>query len=375
MSDVMILNIKRTPVCKMNGQFSKINEQTLAAKILTEIVSDSKVKADEIDEIILGVSRQTSTPSNCARHAMLIADLPESVPAYTVNRQSASSMQAIANAFWKIKCGNARIIIAGGTENMSLVPYEIKDARFKFDNKTNIIFDPISEQIKGAQPISKYHDISYSSINENISKKYSISYEDQKKYIEIKKEKNLVDNNVVAVLVKNKKVENKIESDEPYEEIDIIAQPADAAAACLMTSKEMQIELNAAPIGAILSVGISAGDPNDYGLLCIDSVIEVLKKSNINFEDVSVIELHELTASQCIASLMELSKLGRSVQELKKITNIQGGSIHYGNPWGAAGSLLLHQALTNLKAIKEQYGLIICPVEGGQTMALVIQNL
>ena len=104
----------------------------------------------------MGTAKQTSKPSNCGRHAMLLARLPEKIPAYTVQRQSASGLQAVANGYWAIRCGDAGAVLAGGTESMSQIPFEIRHARYAFTGKERAIIDAIPAQETGAQPVEKY---------------------------------------------------------------------------------------------------------------------------------------------------------------------------------------------------------------------------
>lgn len=153
---VMLVSAARTPLGAFCGRLESLPEQQLGAAAMGETVRRAGIDPALIDEVIAGIAKQTSRPSNGGRHAMLLARLPEKIPAYTVQRQSASGLQAVANGYWAIRCGDAEVILAGGMESMSQIPFEIRNARYDFTGKNRQISDAIPDQETGAQPEERY---------------------------------------------------------------------------------------------------------------------------------------------------------------------------------------------------------------------------
>lgn len=377
MKKVMIASTARTPVGGFQSNFKDIPEQNLGAYAMITAIKNAGIDATSIDEIIVGTAKQTSTPSNCARHTMLVAKLPIEIPAYTVHRQSASSIQAIMSGFSKIKNNDANVILAGGTESMSLIPLEIHNARYKFDENTRIIFNPILEQVTSAQPKNKYSEVTIDKISKNLASFYNISEQEISDYTESscnKAKKFSTEDFIIPIDVKQRKNTLTFDSDEIYSTHNNIAQPADCAAMCVLLSEEKAKELNVEVLGEIVSFGISAGDPTSKGILGIEAIVSALDRADVNIEDVDIIEINELSATQILATCAELRKMGLSVSDIEKKVNPNGGCLATGNPWGAAGAMLLNKLMSELKQYNKDIGLIVTPAEGGQAMAMLVRR-
>lgn len=336
----------------------------------------AKVEACQIDEIVVGTAKQTSLPSNCARHAALLAKLPDNVPAYTVQRQSASGLQAIANGFWSIGSGNAEIILAGGTESMTLAPREIHDARYVFNNQTRIIFDPFATQLEGAQPVEQYGKLTLELLVENLTKKYGLSKVEMADFAAGSLEKAKSSGgkaHLLPLAFKKGKVTGTICQDELYSSPRDIAGAADAAAMCLLTSRHYAEKMSLAVLGEILAVGISAGDPAADGLVGTQAVTAALKNAGLTMRDIGLIEINELSAAQCLVCSKELQALGLTQSQISAKVNVGGGALATGSAWGAAGAVLFADLIHRLRENNVANGLIVVPAEGGQTMAMVIR--
>lgn len=373
----MIVGMSRTPIGKFRGKLKDISEQKLAAIAMNDAIENAGIDPKELDKVILGTAKQTSMPSNCARHAMLVAELPIEVPAYTVQRQSASGTQAIANAYWDIKSNNAQAILAGGTESMSLIPLEIHDARFKFDKDTRIIFDPITAQMTGAQPIVKYNEVTIEMINENLSSIYKINKEEIEEYIDrsiSKAQSSDKERRIKTIEVKKRKTVDIVDKDELYLDKAELARPADGAAVSILMSEDKAKELSLKILGEIVSFGISAGDPKSTGMVGRKAIEIALKKANIGIEEIDVIALNEMSAQQSISTCRELENLGLKNKDINLKLNPNGGALGTGNPWGAIGTVLLNDTISELNSSNKRYGLIITPAEGGQAMAMIIKG-
>ena len=378
MEKVIIVATVRTPVGIFDGKLKGISEQELGALVMLEVLERSGLDPETIDEVILGTAKQTSTPSNCARHAVLKAKLPVSIPAYTVHRQSASGIQAIANAFWAIRSKDAKAIIAGGTESMSQIPREIHNARFSFNESTQIIFDPIAAQISCAQPVQRYGMQTMESLAQNIAQEYGITEQEAAAYTMKSAEKSrayTAGEEILMVNVKKGKSMETVTQDELYKDICMVARPADGAAVSVLMSHSVANDTGVIKLAELVSVGISAGSPIAAGLIGAEAIRIALLKAGMVIHDIDLIGLNEMSAAQSIAVCRELIKLGMSEQDVEKKVNANGGTLSTGNPWGASGAMLITRMVYELQATCAKTGLVVVPAEGGQTMAMVLTKL
>lgn len=372
MENVFVGGFARTPIGKLDGNLKTFTAEALAVEAIRAVLSETGLSSDEISEVIVGNAKQTSTHSNLGRYVTLAADLPEKTPAYTVQRQDASGMQAIMNGYAKIKSGNASIILAGGTESMSQIPYEILNARYEF-TPDKIVMHPIEAMITGGLPREKYGTVTLDAINKTISEKYAITEEEQKEFVQLSQRKaaeSSLKERVTPIKVKLKKTVLDITQDEIRDRTEMKALPADAAAACLLMSKAALDENNLKPIAEIVSVGTSAGDPSGEGLLGTAAAKNALNKAGKSIEDVDFIEVNEITAAQVLATAQSL---GISKADMKKKLNVHGGALATGNPWGAAGVILLERLICSMREAGRKWGLVICGATGGQAIAAVVR--
>ena len=377
MEKVVIAASARTPIGAFDGKLKDYREQKLAVIALNEAIKRAGIAKDAISELIFGIAKQTSGPSNAARYIGLDADLPEAVPAYTVQRQSASGIQAVLNGYYKIKVGSAQVIAAGGAESMTSIPYEIQDARYAFDPNTRIIFDPIPAQVAGSQPVSQYGVVTMDGINEKIAEKYGFSAEQQAEYAAASGEKAAAharEGNLIPLQRKVKKAVEEINADELCTVPDILARPADAAACCILVGGD-RIDMCSGAAAEIVSVGLSAGDPAGEGLVGMRAVQTALGKAGKTIRDMDLVEFAELTAAQSLAVLQELAGQGMSASRVSELFNVFGGALASGSPWGAAGNVSLDRLLYALRTSGRKYGLLLCGAEGGQAAAIVVKSM
>lgn len=372
--EVVMIAAARTPVGIFGGTLSGMAEQTLGAAAMLGALTQSGAEAAQIHEVIVGTAKQTSLPSNCARYTMLQAKLPEEIPAYTVQRQSASGLQAVANAVWSIRSGCAEMILAGGTESMSQIPIEIQDARYRFDENTKIFFDPIKAQLAGAQPESIYGSLDMVQINQSIAKAYQISDAAVAEYLQRDMEKSKRREARAYILpqqIKRKKETISVTTDECYPEASVTARPADAAAMCLLCSGEEAEKRSYKPIARILSIADCAGSPIGEGYVAVAAAELALKKAGCTIDDMRLIAMGELCAAQCVATERELCALAR--ENISEKINPKGGALAVGMTWGAEGAVLLVDLVHELQELGGGCGMVLVPAEGGQSMAMVIR--
>lgn len=372
MEKVWIAGSSRTPIGVYDGVLKNCKEQELAVYTVKAVLEETGINSSCIDEIIFGIAKQTSTPSNCARYIGLAADIPESVPAYTVQKQGASGMQAIVNGFVKIRSGNANVILAGGAESMSQIPYEIQDARYTF-SPDKIVVDPIRAMVAGGQPSSRYGKLTIEDMNGVIADAHSITNDDQIAYAMEslrRAQAAALDEQLIPIIVKEKKITRTITADELYVQASEVAGAADAAAACLLVGEQAAKEKKIPMLGELVSIGISAGSPTGDGMVGIQAAKKALEIAGKTACDVDVIQVNELTAAQSIALI---KGLGITAEEAAKKVNPYGGALATGNAWGASGCVEFHRLLCALRMQHREWGLGICGAEGGQAIAVVVR--
>ena len=381
MNQVIVASAVRTPLGAFCGQLESLSEQQLAAAAMREAVARAGIPAEKIDEVIVGIAKQTSRPSNGGRHAMLLARLPEQLPAYTVQRQSASGLQAVVNGYWAIRCGDAGVILAGGAESMSQIPFEIRDARYAFDAKRREIIDAIPAQEAGAQPAARYGLVTTARVAENLAQKYSLADEELAAFAEasLKKahaarENGGCEGEIFPVTVKKGKKEESIGADELVHEAPWLAPPADGAAMCLLASREKAEVLSLPVLAEIVSVGIAATDPRYTGTAVVEASRKALGRAGLTLNEVDIIELNEMSAAECLAVLREWRTWGVAPEALAERVNPAGGALATGNAWGAMGAVLLARAVHALRRRSARIAMVALGAEGGQGMALVLRN-
>jgi len=374
MSRVLVIGGARTPLGVYHGNLRDYKEHKLGALTMNLAIEQAKVEPETLTEVIVGTAKQTSCPSNVARHSLLEAKLPDSIPAYTVQRQSASGIQAVANGLWAIKSGMAESILAGGCESMSHAPREIHNGRYSFNEKTRMIFEPFSAQVAGAQPIRQFGALGMEVINLSIAKEYQISDSEMKEYAKRSIEKagaRMPRSYMCKLQVKKGKVFEDVLADELYPSPSIISNPADASAMVVLASENYVKKQNTEAFAEILSLGIGAGNPGGSGYVNTEAVSIALKKAGVTLSEVAQIDICEITASQVAATIKQLKKLGLSHAENK--INRLGGGLATGSPWGAAGTVQLVDTLYTLE--RRSIGMVITPAEGGQMMCMILKIL
>lgn len=381
MNRVMLVSAARTPLGAFCGRLEGLSEQQLGAAAMRETIRRAEIDPAMIDEVIAGIAKQTSKPSNGGRHAMLLARLPEEIPAYTVQRQSASGLQAVVNGVWAIRCGDAEMILAGGMESMSQIPFEIRNARYDFTGKGREISDAIPAQETGAQPEERYGRLTTAQVAENFIRKYRFSEGELEAFAggSLRKalaaeEKGLFREEVFPVAVKKGKKEESIDRDELQKQAQLLAPPADGAAMCLLASLEKTTALGLSALAEIVSVGIAAANPRCAGLAAAEAGLKALRQAGLTLQEVDVIELNEMSAAECLAIFREWQVRGDVSGVFAERVNPRGGALAMGNPWGAAGAVLLTKIVYELRRRGGRIGMAVVTAEGGQGMAMVVRK-
>jgi acetyl-CoA C-acetyltransferase len=345
----------------------------------------------QVDEVIMGNVLQAGQGQNPGRQATIYGGIPKETPAFTINKLCASGLKAIALGAQSIQMGEADVVVAGGMENMSQVPYAFPPGRWgaRMNNKEMVdlmIFDGLLEIFYG------YH-MGFTA--ENIAEKYGISRKEQDEIGLLSHQraraaiaKGIFKEEIVPVVIPQKKGEPiRFEVDErpmdtTLEKMSKLSTAFreggtvtagnasginDAAAAVLLMSKEKAKELNLEPMGKIRAYASAGVDPAYMGLGPIPAVRKVLKRAGVTLNDIGLIELNEAFAAQAVACIRELKF------DLEK-TNVNGSGISLGHPIGCTGARLIVTLLHEMKRRKVNLGLATLCIGGGQGMAMVVEK-
>jgi len=344
-----------------------------------------------VDEVIMGNVLQAGQGQNPARQATIYAGVPKETTAFTVNKVCASGMKAIALGAQSIHGGEADVVVAGGMENMSQVPYAFLQGRwgarmFNQEMVDLMVFDGLYEIFYG------YH---MGLTAENIAEKFGISRKEQDELglLSHQRARAAIKNGIfkdetIPVVIPQKKGDPLIfDTDErPMDtslekmgKLPTAFKPGgtvtagnasginDAAAAVLLMSGEMAKALNLEVLGKVRAFASGGVDPAYMGLGPIPAVRKALGKAGVSLNDIGLIELNEAFASQAIACIRELKF------DMEK-TNVNGSGISLGHPIGCSGARLIVTLVHEMKRRKVDLGLACLCIGGGQGMAMIIER-
>lgn len=400
---VVITHGVRTAIGKIGKSLKNTCDTELGTIVLNDLLNNrSKLDKNEIDQVIMGEVKQKADPANVARVAALNAGIPETVPAYTVNRQCGSGLQAIIDSYEMISTGEADLIVAGGVENMSQSVYFMRNAKNGLGNGAYSVEDSLTDGGPGAIPKKKYGYYPMGLTAEKLADIYGLtrtmqdefSMNSQVKMAEAIKAGRFKEQ-IVPVPVKEGDNVRMFEVDEhPFlSSMEKLAtlRPAfkkdgtvtagnssgrnDGAAAVLVMSEDKMRELGYKPMVKIVGVGSSGCDPTTMGLGPVECSKLAMSRAKITLKEIDVIELNEAFAAQSLAVIEEWKKLGVEEAELLEKINPNGGAIAHGHPLACTGVALTIKCMYELQRRPEaKYGLITLCCAGGLGVALVIEK-
>lgn len=396
MKSVVITSAVRTAIGKLGGSLSDIQPEELARIVIEEAIKRSNIQKNQVHEVIIGQTKQSSDAPNIARVATLKAGLPEEVPAYTVHRQCSSGMQAVINAVLQIQAGYADIAVAGGVENMSLAPYYLRKARFGYQTGNGELLDPNTESQPKSQPEEIYGRFNMGLTAENLAKIYDITRKEQDlfAYTSQMKAVEAIDrgkfrDEIVPVIVKGKKdtylfdVDEHPRRDTSLEKLSAL-KPVfkdngtvtagnssgrnDGAAAVTVMSEDKASELGIKPLARFVSAGIAGVNPKIMGIGPVPATRKALERASLSLKDIGLVELNEAFAAQSLAVIKELN-LDTG------IVNVNGGAIALGHPLGCSGTRIMVTLIHEMLRRKERYGMASICVAGGLGVSVILENL
>ncbi|MGE6555977.1 acetyl-CoA C-acetyltransferase [Exiguobacterium artemiae] len=389
---VVIVSATRTAIGSFNGSLKDVPATKLGATVIEAVLAQANVAPELVEEVIMGNVLQAGLGQNPARQASLLAGLPETVPAMTINKVCGSGLKAIHLAFQAIKSGEADIIVAGGMENMSQAPYVLSGARTGLRMGDQPLVDTI---IKDGLECA-FNDYHMGITAENLADQYAISREAQDQFAAASQQKagqaieaNRFQAEITPVEIPQRKGDPVVFAEDEFPRAGTTAdslarlRPAfkkggtvtagnasginDGAAAVVVMSARKAKELGLTPLVEIVANGTSGVDPSIMGIGPVKAVGQALQKAGLELDAIDVIEANEAFAAQSLAVDAELqfdpAKLNRN-----------GGAIALGHPIGASGTRIMVTLIHEMLRTGESHGLATLCIGGGQGIATIVKK-
>ncbi|UVK56483.1 acetyl-CoA C-acetyltransferase [Mesorhizobium sp. AR02] len=390
-NSIVVASAARTAVGSFNGAFAATPAHELGAVVIKELLSRAGVEAAEVDEVILGQVLTAAQGQNPARQASIIAGLPKETTAWGLNQVCGSGLRAIALGMQQIATGDAKVIIAGGQESMSLSPHAehlragVKMGDYKMID--TMIKDGLWDAFNG------YH---MGNTAENVARQFQITRDDQDQFAlasqnkaEAAQKAGKFKDEIVAFTIKGKKGDTVVDQDEYIRHgatIDAMTKlkPAfdkdgtvtaanasginDGAAGALLMSEAEAVKRGITPLVRIASWATAGVDPAIMGTGPIPASRKALEKAGWSVGDLDLVEANEAFAAQACA-------VNKGMGWDPSIVNVNGGAIAIGHPIGASGARVFNTLVYEMRRRGAKKGLATLCIGGGMGVALCVEAL
>jgi acetyl-CoA C-acetyltransferase len=390
-ASIVIASAARTPVGSFNGAFAATPAHELGAVVIRELLSRAGVEPGEVDEVILGQVLTAAQGQNPARQASINAGLPKETTAWGLNQVCGSGLRAIALGMQQIATGDAKVIIAGGQESMSLSTHAqhlragVKMGDFKLID--TMIKDGLWDAFNG------YH---MGNTAENVARQFQITRDDQDQFAlasqnkaEAAQKAGKFKDEIVAVTIKGKKGDTIVDQDEYIRHgatIDAMTKlkPAfdkdgtvtaanasginDGAAGALLMSEAEAVRRGITPLARIVSWATAGVDPQIMGTGPIPASRKALEKAGWSVGDLDLVEANEAFAAQACA-------VNKDMGWDPSIVNVNGGAIAIGHPIGASGARVFNTLVFEMRRRGAKKGLATLCIGGGMGVAMCVEAL
>jgi acetyl-CoA C-acetyltransferase len=391
MEKIVVVSGCRTAIGTFMGSLSEVDQIELGAIVVKEAVARAGISPKIVDNVIVGNVGQIAQSGFIARAVSLKAGLPKETTAYSVNRQCGSGLQALVNGMMEIQTGNAKIVTACGTENMSQIPYYVKGARAGLRMGNQELEDGLIDIL--TWPLGPYHN---GMTAEAVADRFRVSREEQDKFALESQRRAIAaidagkfKEEIVPIEVVKGKEKIVFDTDEHPRRgltIDKLAKlrPAfkeggsvtaanssginDGAAAVVMMAEDTAKELGLKPLMELVSWAVAGYEDTLMGYTPYFSTKKLMEKTGVDIKDIDLIELNEAFASQSVAVIRDLGLDPAKV-------NVNGGAIAMGHPVGATGCILPVKMMYEMKRTGAKTGLIAMCIGGGQGISALFRNL
>jgi acetyl-CoA C-acetyltransferase len=393
MSEVVIAGAVRTPIGRFGGALAGLTAAELGAAAAKEALARTGLRPDQVQEAVFGCARQAGGGPNVGRQIAWRAGLPPEVPAYTVNMACGSGLKAVELAWRAVRDGDAEVVLAGGTESMSRVPYLLTDARWGYRLGSQPVVDamyrdgfhcPLSEMLMGETA-------------ERLAAQYHIPRAEQDAFAlgsQVKagraQAEGRFEKEIVPVRVESRKGPQEVGTDEhprpdtsaaSLAKLPPVFQPedgtvtagnssgiTDGAAAMVVVSARRAHELKIAPLGRLAGVASAGVDPKVMGIGVVPAVRRLLDRLGQRLDAFDLIEVNEAFAAQVLACDRELHLPADRL-------NVNGGAIALGHPIGATGARLVVTLLHEMQRRRARRGLATLCISGGMGLAAAFEGV
>jgi acetyl-CoA C-acetyltransferase len=393
MGNVVIVGGARTPIGKFGGSFKDLQASDLGGVAIRALIERTGIDPSLIDEVIMGNVIQAAETGYSARRAMLAAGLSESTTAITVNRACSSGLEAINMAVMAVMTGEAEVVVAGGNESMSGIPYLMPGIRFQGPRMGDYtVVDALTQGL--SCPIYDYH---MGVTAENVAERYEVSREAQDELAVLSHQRAITaqkegrfSNQIASVSVAQRRGGSIVVTEDEHPRADTTMDTLgklntvfkqggtvtagnsaginDAAAAVLVMSEERAEAEGLKPRLRWISRGVAGVDPAYMGIGPVPAVKKALSRTTLSLDDMDIIELNEAFAAQALAVIREL---GMDIER----TNVNGSGISLGHPVGATGAIMTVKLMEELTRSDGQYGMVTMCIGGGQGAATIFERL
>lgn len=391
MKEVVIVSAVRTPVGSYLGSLSSLKAPELGAIVIKEAVKRAGIKPEDVSEVIMGCVLPAGVGQAPARQAAIFAGLPDSVPCLTINKVCGSGLKSVMLAEQAIKCGDAEIVIAGGFESMSNVPYYLDKARTGYRLGNGTIIDGMVHD--GLWDV--YNNFHMGSAAEMCSKEMNISREEQDAFAEESYKRALkaieeghFKNEIVPVEIKSRKGSTIVDTDEDPSKVNFekgktlkgafekegtvtafnSSNLNDGAAALVLMSADKAKELGLKPLAKIIAQGSFAQKPEWFTTSPAYAIKNVLEKSGLEVKDIDLFEANEAFSVQACAVNKIAGLDGAKV-------NVNGGAVAIGHPIGGSGARILTTLVHAMNNRNAKRGLATLCIGGGEASAVIIEKM
>jgi 3-oxoadipyl-CoA thiolase len=397
-----ILDPIRTAVGKYGGALSSVRPDDMAGNVLRALVERIGIDPAGVDDVILGCANQAGEDNrNVARMAVLLGGLPQTVPAVTVNRLCASSLEAVIQGMRAIRANEANLIIAGGVESMSRAPYSMPknvSGKAMFGNLT--VYDTAlgwrypNSAMEAMFPLEAMGETA-----ENIAERWGISREDQDAFAlqshqraAAARTSGVLSDEIIPYVIPSRKADPVVVAHDEQPRADASLESMatlkaafrkggsvtagnssslnDGAAAMLLASEQVitdRADLRKHAIAKILSSGAVGVDPRIMGIGPVGAIQLACKRAGIGVNDLDLVEINEAFAAQSLACIRELNL------DMNKV-NVNGGAIAIGHPLGVSGARILGHLAREMRRRGLRYGAAALCIGVGQGLAVVIES-
>jgi acetyl-CoA C-acetyltransferase len=393
MSKAVIVTGARTAIGSFGGSLKDIPVTELGRVVIEAAIERGGVDREEIEEVIMGNVLQAGAGMNPARQAAIAARIPDSVPAFTVNKVCGSGLKAVALAAQAIAAGDSDLIVAGGMESMSRAPYLLANARWGYRLGNGELIDSMLSEGLSCAMACCHMGITA----ENVAAECGITREAQDEFAAESQRRAVAaiaegrfDEEIVPVLIAQKKGEAISFARDEYpregtttntlarlkpafmkEAGSVTAGNAsginDGAAALVVASEERARLMELTPMARIVSYASAGVAPRIMGLGPIPAIERALEKANLTLKDIDLFELNEAFAAQ------SLGVTGKLALDASRI-NVNGGAIALGHPIGASGARVLVTLLYEMRRRDVRRGLAALCIGGGQGIAMIVER-